>query len=186
MTRYTFIFLIASVGFLPLNADAQVFTGDLVRVKTIDGRTVTGSVSEVTAVGLGLRSIDGVSGNISFDQMESLYRSIGRRSYGARTALIGGGSAVLLGLLIGASVEKSCDDGLDDDDLCDGVGGFAGLVLAVPLGLVGALVGFIAGSSIEREKWQEVSLTGMGSMSIEPRIGIRTDGYPSLGVQLVF
>ncbi len=185
MTRSALLFLSVIVMFLPMIANAQVYIGDLVRVGTVDDRMLTGTVSEVTGNGIGIRSMDGFSASISYDEMESLHRSVGRGSYAARTALIGGGSAALSGLLIGAVTGNSCDDAFDDDS-CSSLGLFVGVVFAVPLGLVGALVGLIAGSSIKREKWQKVPLTDRGTMSIEPRISIPANGLPSFGVQLVF
>lgn len=69
-------------------------TEELVRVKTIDGSKVIGTVSGVISSGLDLSFPNGVSDNISYGEMEFLHRSIGRRTYRKRSALIGAGTGV--------------------------------------------------------------------------------------------
>ncbi len=179
MTKYTFLFLAALTGFLPMIADAQVSEQDLVRVKIVDGRQVEGKVSGVMASGLVVRSFDGFSENISFDEVESLHLKTGPSTYALRGAslgaIIGAGVGRVMGYIMAASIIDSS----------------FGIIFA-PLGAIislfpGALAGLIIGALFKRsDVWQEIPLMGMNSMSIEPRIGIRTDGYPALGVQLVF
>ena len=69
-------------------------TEALVRVKTVDGRKVFGTVSGVPSNGLGLSFPKGVSDNISYGEMEFLHRSIGRQTYRKRSARIGAGTSV--------------------------------------------------------------------------------------------
>ncbi len=193
MTKYVFLFLAALIGFLPMNADAQISERDLVRVKIVGGRQVEGRVSEVMASGLAVRSFDGFSENISFDKMESLHLKVAPRTYGRTGILIGTYVGVGVGGVAGFIVGgKLLGEALADD--CEGCGNFSVLLglLSAPVGVAvffppGLLIGFIVGVLTKRsDTWQEIPLTGMGSMSIEPRIGIRANGYPALGVQLVF
>ena len=144
-----------------------------------------GTVSEVTNDGLGISFPGGDSQSISYGEMESLHRSIGRRSYRKRSALIGAGAGVLLGIST-SSTSESCDDDFVDDLICDSVGFLGRVFVGVALGAGGALAGVIVGSFIKGERWQEVFVPGMGSIRLEPRVGMLTNGRPAIGVQMVF
>ena len=63
-------------------------------MKTVDGSKVIGTVSGVISSGLDLSFPNGVSDNTSYGEMEFLHRSIGRRTYRKRSALIGAGTGV--------------------------------------------------------------------------------------------
>ena len=171
-------------------ANAQVADGELVRVRTVDGSKVLGTVSEVTSTGVSLTFPSGGSQNISYGDMESFHRSIGRRTYRKRGALIGAGAGVLLGISVGIAFGETCDDTFDDfgdfDDTCESFGFLAGVYSSIYYGAGGALVGVIAGTFIKGERWQQISIPGMGSASFEPRIGVRANGSPILGVKMVF
>ena len=181
MTRFIPLpFLMAIlVGFFPLIAAAQVSNGDLVRVKTVDGSTVGGTVSDVTSRGLSLRFPTGDLTYIPFNEMTFLQRSIGNRGYGRTSVLIGTGAGFVTGVVVLAAWGG------------DGYLSTGGIILLAPisggvLAIGGALAGRLVGLFIERERWEEVSVPGVGSMSFEPRIGILTNGRPVLGVQMIF
>ena len=181
-TRFApFTLLAILVSFSPLIATAQVTSGELVRVRTASGTKVIGMVSEVTDGSLGLTFPGGGSQSISFGDMESLHRSIGSRTYRKRSALIGAGAGVLTGVAAGIAV---------GDFFGGSLGLLAGVYYSAVFGAGGSLVGVIVGSFVKGERWQVVCdgfcHRFLSSMSIEPRIGIRANGNPILGVQVVF
>ena len=181
MTRFIppLFFLAVLLGFFPLIAAAQISDGELVRVKTVDGSTVGGTVSDVTSRGLSLRFPTGDLTYIPFNEMTSLQRSIGNRGYGRTSVLVGTGAGFVTGVAVLAAWGGN------------GYLSTGGIILLAPISggifaLGGALAGRLVGLFIERERWEEVSVPGMGSMSFEPRIGVRANGSPVLGVQMVF
>ncbi len=188
MTRYSLFFLLALIGVTPFISSAQLSIGDVVRVTTIGGREAVGSVSEVSAIGLKILSSNGVTENISFDKIESLHLRKGSRTNvrtGAMAGLIAGaGIGGFLGFIAGGFLGgEDCDD-CNSFNVVDGI--VAAPVVALFVALPSTIIGAIIGRLFQmRVSWQKVSLTEMGSMSIVPRIDVRANGHPALGVQLV-
>ncbi len=189
MTRYSLFILFALIGFAPFISSAQVSKRDVVRVTIVGGREVVGRVSEVSDIGLKIFSSEGFTENISFDKIESLHlRKLSRANVrtGAVAGLItGAGIGGFLGFIGGGILGAEDCDGCSSFDVVDGIVGASvgAFFVTLPFIIVGAIIGLLFQ---RRVSWQEVSLMEMGSVSIVPRIDIRANSHPALGVQLVF
>ena len=53
-------------------------------------------------------------------------------------------------------------------------------------GPLGGLAGLIVGSFVRGERWKEVPLNVVGSISLNPRIGVRPNGRPVVGLSTRF
>jgi hypothetical protein len=96
----------------------------------------------------GRRTTDSVRTAVPLAEVVSIARHVGRRSRPGRGALIGGLSACLLGLGSSAAYYSSDEDG------------YAGYVFggAVVVGAIGAGVGWIIGSAVTTDQWEDIPL----------------------------
>ena len=123
------------------------------RVVAVDGNTLTLSIQRFRADAHGRGTIDSVPTSIAIAAIDSVVRHTGRRSAGGKGAVIGG---VSMGL-VGAVGAAAYGDG-DATDLY-GVIGFSA---------IGAGVGWLIGTIMKRDQWEEVSVDSF-QVGVVPR-----------------
>jgi hypothetical protein len=95
--------------------------------------------------------------------LKKLERSAGRRSYAGKGALYGAAAGLVTGIAATVAACSLDDNGCDDNDA--DIAAFVAIVFGVTATLVGTAVGVVVGALIHREKWQEVPLAALQSLS---------------------
>jgi hypothetical protein len=120
------------------------------RVVAVDGDTLILSIQRFRADAHGRGIIDSVPTSVAMMGIDSVIRHTGRRSAGKRGALFGGISMFLAGAALTATYYESGEEGY-------GRYVFGG---ALVTGALGAGIGWLIGSAVKRDQWEEVSLDG--------------------------
>ena len=139
--------------------------GDRLRVKTTDGRKLTGTVLAVSPSSFSLNLDGGGSQAVSFSQIKRLEKRVGETTYKKQGFIYGTViGSLALGLSLGAAAGGACDDvseALGAEPSCGGFGAVyfiygavVGVIVpgAFPLGLLGAAIG----SGMKTDQWATV------------------------------
>jgi hypothetical protein len=181
MRRFAFVLILLLAG--PILAQEQepvLEPGDKVRV-TDSSFVAIGTVEEVTASHLRVhvRSVearegyrdaalpsDRVSVRWRMSELDSLEVSVGRgKGHAVRGAVIGGGVALLPGLVLGAGASDCINIYGGSTPDCDSLKGTAVFFSTVFLGAgVGALIGSLAAHDI----WEPVDLPAKPILTVQP------------------
>lgn len=153
---------------LPAAAAAQAPRPDLVG-RTVrvwaDGVVHEGVVTETQGTGLGITTADG-SERFDWSAVERMAALEVRRQTGKTALGLGLGAGLLGGLLLegweSCFLETECDDEFHAGRFLDGF---------VAVGAVGALVGALIGSQVERRSWEPVVVPARGTGSAW-RVGV--------------
>ena len=156
------ILTLGAILFLAHPAHAQ-FIGDRMRIKTEDGEKFTGQLKGYNADSLIILA-NSTEQSIAYADMVRLQRSLGRRSYYRKGAMVGLGVGAL-GSIVGGVVG-------DDPGLAIlGTGVFGGL---------GGLTGMMVGATIRRERWDPLHIPDPSAAFVMPGIGIHPPGLSAL------
>jgi len=158
--------------------------GDTVRVWSSAGR-YAGTLARVTDDTLFIDA-PGRSDAVLRSEITVLHRSAGRGSRG-RAMLRGGGAGLLAGTALGvlggiAAGHVRCAP--DAVDCTPGRDGKIGVAMAVDGGLIGALLGVMAGPSFRRTRWERVDNGSPRAASPSVSVAPATGGGVSLGATL--
>ncbi len=133
------------------------------RIKTENGEELIGRMKGYDNYSLIILT-DSTELSIAYADVVRLQRSLGRRSYYRRGAMVGLGVGVL-GSIVGGVV------GGDPDLAIFGTGIFGGL---------GGLTGMMVGATIRRERWDPVHIPDPSAAFVMPGIGIHPPGLSAL------
>jgi hypothetical protein len=185
------VLMIAAVTPVYAAAEAELASGDRVRISIVDGAgartSLSGQVLNVTDEALTIQPRKGAPATVPLRSLDSLDRSLGRRSAG-KGFLRGAGVGLAAGLVLGAvggaasaqtHAPAACftppsGDAQWLDAIACGIGRQSrtevAAVGAVLLGTTGAVVGGVAGALAPGERWQKASPERV-RLSVGPRHG---------------
>ena len=151
--------------------------GDLMRVTSESGQTITGRLQAYDARSLTILT-DSTEQSIAYADMLSLEKRQGVRRYPMQGALTGLGIGALMSILI---VGAECGKG------CDGYDGYGAILFTIGSTTVGTALGLMFGTVKKTEKWERLDIPGQErGMSVAPVIGVHPHGRLALGARISF
>ena len=166
-----------STSALPLIGFHAKSVGDLMRVTSENGQTITGRLQAYDARSLTILT-DSTEQSIAYADMLSLEKRQGVRRYPVQGALFGLGAGALVSILI---VAAECGKG------CDGYEGYGAILFTIVTTTVGTALGLIFGTVKKTETWERLDIPGQErGMSVAPVIGVYPNGRLALGARISF
>ncbi len=151
--------------------------GDLMRVTSENGETITGRLQAYDARSLTILT-DSTERSIAYVDMLSLEKRQGIRRYPVQGALTGLGVGALVSILV---VAAECGKG------CDGYDGYGAILFTIGTTTVGTALGLIFGTVKKTERWERLDIPGQErGMSVAPVIGVHPNGRLALGARISF
>jgi hypothetical protein len=126
-------------------------------VVAVDGNTLTLSIQRFRPDAHGRGTIDSVPTSVAIAEIDSVLRHTGRRAAGGKGAVIGGVTMGLVGA-VGAAAS-----GYGDATDLYGIIGFSA---------IGAGVGWLIGSILKRDSWEEVSFDHLRAGAVPRANGV--------------
>ncbi len=169
-----FTILVSAVALTVMSFPAPLYgqrVGERLRV-TLDGETMTGTVSATSQSGFDLRLWGGKFRSVMHSEIELLERSLGTQTYKKRGFLIGfGAGPILAGIVAIASANNPClHGGCKSITAAEAISGIT--VLSTYLGLTGLVIGAI----VRSEEWVTIPTSFMrGASRIKPAIDVALD-----------
>ena len=160
--------------------------GERLRV-TLDGETMTGTVSATSQSGFDLRLWGGKSRSIVHSEIELLEQSLGTQTYKKRGFAIGFGAGALGGLFLSLAVGPYCTPHIGCDRITTAEAILGSTVLGTYLGLTGLVIGAI----VRSEEWEAIPTPFMSGVSrISPVLDValdqRRNPIPVLRARILF
>lgn len=184
-----FIVLVSAMALTVMSFPASLYgqsIGERLRV-TLDGETMTGTVSATSQSRFDLRLWGGKSRSVVHKEIELMERSLGTQTYKKRGFTIGFGAGILSGLFLSLSVGPSCTPHIGCDRITAAEAILGSTVLGTYLGLTGLVIGTI----VRSEEWETIPTPFMsGESRIKPAVNValdpRKNPKPILGARILF
>ena len=187
---HRFTILVSAVALTAMSFPTPLYgqrVGERLRV-TLDGETMTGTVSATSQSGFDLRLWGGKSRSVVHSEVELLERSLGTQTYKKRGFTIGFGAGALGGLFLSLSVGQYCNP---HPGGCDGITAAEAILGSAMLGTYLGLTGLGIGAIVRSEEWELIPTPFMsGAPRIKPAINValdpRKNPIPILGARILF
>ncbi len=166
-----------SASALPFIGVHAKSAGDLMRVTSENGETITGRLQAYDARSLTILT-DSTEQSIAYADMLSLEKRQGVRRYPVQGALTGLGVGALVSILL---VAAECGKG------CDGYEGYGAILFTIVTTTAGTALGLMFGTVKKTETWERLDIPGQErGMSVAPVIGVHPHGRLALGARISF